>query len=216
MNVNVIKVTFEDLKTSARFSEKLRGFLGNKYKGNTLLHNHCGKQYIYRYPLVQYKVIRKTPMIIGINEAIEDVFNIGKNDDEFLIDGKENITYRKKIIKEEVEFGCYDDYINYKFLTPWIALNQKKVLEYEKSNLLEKEEILKKVLIGNLISMSKGLNYTVDKQIKCWINLSEKEVMLKGIKHIAFVGEFKTNFIIPDYLGIGKSVSRGFGTVEKQ
>ncbi len=34
---------------------------------------------------------------------------------------------------------------------------------------------------------------------------------------IGFTGTFTftTNFLIPDYLGIGKSVSRGFGTVKK-
>ena len=47
------------------------------------------------------------------------------------------------------------------------------------------------------------------------INLKEKEVIIKGIKHIGFVGEFKVNFDIPDYLGLGKSVSKGFGTIKK-
>jgi hypothetical protein len=32
---------------------------------------------------------------------------------------------------------------------------------------------------------------------------------------ICFQGEFTTNFLIPDYLGIGKQVARGFGTVVK-
>jgi hypothetical protein len=32
---------------------------------------------------------------------------------------------------------------------------------------------------------------------------------------ICFTGEFMVNFHIPDYLGIGKQVARGFGTVER-
>ena len=35
------------------------------------------------------------------------------------------------------------------------------------------------------------------------------------ITHVGFVGKFKVNFKIPDYLGLGKSVSRGFGTIKK-
>ncbi len=31
-----------------------------------------------------------------------------------------------------------------------------------------------------------------------------------------FMGTFSVNFEIPDYWGIGKSVSRGFGTVVRQ
>ncbi|NOX21076.1 MAG: CRISPR-associated endonuclease Cas6 [Nitrospirae bacterium] len=32
---------------------------------------------------------------------------------------------------------------------------------------------------------------------------------------LGFLGTFSVNFEIPDYWGIGKSVSRGFGTVVK-
>jgi hypothetical protein len=32
---------------------------------------------------------------------------------------------------------------------------------------------------------------------------------------IGFLGNFSVNFEIPDYWGIGKSVSRGFGTIKR-
>ena len=32
---------------------------------------------------------------------------------------------------------------------------------------------------------------------------------------VGFVGTFRVNFHIPEHAGIGKSVSRGFGTVER-
>jgi len=38
---------------------------------------------------------------------------------------------------------------------------------------------------------------------------------LKGTPMLGFLGTFSVNFEIPDYWGIGKSVSRGFGTVMK-
>ncbi|MCD6274298.1 MAG: hypothetical protein J7K30_16025 [Deltaproteobacteria bacterium] len=45
--------------------------------------------------------------------------------------------------------------------------------------------------------------------------LKEVKVNLKGKNMTAFTGIFKTNFCLPDYLGIGKSVSRGFGGVRR-
>jgi hypothetical protein len=45
--------------------------------------------------------------------------------------------------------------------------------------------------------------------------LQPKKVYSKGIPLIGFEGMFQTNFNLPDYFGIGKSVSRGFGTVRK-
>ncbi|MCC6545498.1 MAG: hypothetical protein IT392_13555 [Nitrospirae bacterium] len=38
---------------------------------------------------------------------------------------------------------------------------------------------------------------------------------LKGTPLLGFLGSFSVNFEIPDYWGIGKSVSRGFGTVKR-
>ena len=45
--------------------------------------------------------------------------------------------------------------------------------------------------------------------------LQEKSTQFKGQTMLAFKGEFVINADIPDGLGLGKSVSRGFGTVNK-
>ncbi len=77
--------------------------------------------------------------------------------------------------------------------------------------------MLKKALIGNILSMSKYLDCWLDKdqQIKAEVQVKESEVSLKGESLIGFKGIFKCNFVIPDYLGLGKSVSRGFGIVKQ-
>ena len=63
--------------------------------------------------------------------------------------------------------------------------------------------------------MSKCLNYTVEDRIKCEIKIRPVSSSYKKNFITAFRGFFMTNFKIPDYLGIGKAVSRGFGTVIK-
>ena len=64
--------------------------------------------------------------------------------------------------------------------------------------------------------MSKGLGCTVPGPIEGNIlNIRGVNTFLKGNPMLGFLGEFEVNFEIPDYLGIGKSVSRGFGTVKK-
>lgn len=215
MNIDICTVTINDLSLSPRYGDKIRGYLGSKYSEYDILHNHNGEKVLYRYPLVQYKVIGNKPKIVGIGEGQGIVANIGINDDELILEDVNYEIYQKEIIKGTYKFGCEDDYLNYQFVTPWIALSQKNIDEYIAANNMNKEGILKRILIGNIIAMSKGLNYTVNRKLDCWVNLKEKEVLLKGIKHIAFVGNFKVNFSIPDYLGLGKSVSRGFGTVKK-
>lgn len=215
MNIDICKLELKNIHLNTRDSEKIRGYLGNKYKELDILHNHQGDKFIYRYPKVQYKVIKNDLMIIGINEACKEVSKIGLLDDEVKIEDRNINIYEKDISIKTQGFGLNNDYITYRFISPWVALNQKNIKQYRNSNDIEKEEILKKILIGNIISMSKGINYTVEGEIKCWINLKKIDVNIKNIKHTAFVGEFKVNFRIPDYLGIGKNVSKGFGTIKR-
>ena len=76
--------------------------------------------------------------------------------------------------------------------------------------------MLEKILVGNIISMSKGLRYTVQDPIQAnIIKIKEVRTSLKGTPMLGFLGTFSVNFYIPDYWGIGKSVSRGFGTVKR-
>ncbi len=113
--------------------------------------------------------------------------------------------------------GIHDKIKKYKFLSPWLALNEKNYQKYNKSGtLLKRKELLEKILIGNILSMSKSLGYTVPAPIEVKIlNLKEKQTSLKGTPMLGFLGSFSVNFDIPDYWGIGKSVSRGFGTVRR-
>jgi len=98
-----------------------------------------------------------------------------------------------------------------------LALNEKNYAKYLKLKIWkEKKEFLAKILIGNIISMSKSLDYTVPAPIKADMqNIREVKTSLKGLPMIGFLGNFSVNFEIPDYFGLGKSVSRGFGTIEK-
>ncbi len=64
--------------------------------------------------------------------------------------------------------------------------------------------------------ISKSLGYTVPETITVnFGNLKEVQTTLKGTPMLGFLGTFSVNFEIPDYWGIGKSVSRGFGTIKR-
>jgi len=201
---------------------KFRGFVGNAFKDHDLIHNHDvqGKP-IYRYPLIQFKLIDKIPAIIAVTEKAVAVFSkIFMKLDEIIIEDTVIPVFEKDLKIEEVEFGYADEIFMYEFVSPWIGLNQDNFRRYgdaDGSDQTEKSSILKKVIIGNILSMSKYLDYRLseDQKIKTEHKLTEKRVNLKGKTMAGFSGIFKTNFLIPDYLGIGKSVSRGFGAVKK-
>jgi hypothetical protein len=119
---------------------------------------------------------------------------------------------------DDVEFGFSDETFMYEFVSPWIGLNQKNFMSYKSlKTKSEHNSLLRRILIGNMLSMAKYLDFYLEKEQKITVDLKIrlKHVNLKGKQMTAFRGIFKTNFMIPDYFGLGKSVSRGFGIVKK-
>ena len=70
-------------------------------------------------------------------------------------------------------------------------------------------------MVGNVLSMSKGLGIIVNKRLYAKTHFEEKIVDYKSVKMNAFAGEFKIHYDIPDYFGLGKGVSQGFGCVKQ-
>jgi len=219
VEIEIIKLTIEvDKQLSISDAGKIRGFLGYLFWNNPYAHQHeSDGSFVYRYPCIQYKVIEGACYLIGFKEGIEIVkkafnelksININGRWDEILIKGLEN--YKES-------FSLASNQVTYSFLTPWLALNEKNYEKYQKYGSREKrKELLEGILIGNLLSMSKSIGYTVTEPIRTEIkNFKEVGTRLKDVPMIGFLGTFSVNFEIPDYWGIGKSVSRGFGTIKK-
>ncbi len=205
----------EPLKGAA---DKLRGFFADKFGEYTIIHQHLNdNELLYKAPLIQYKIFDGKPLVLGINKGAEILQKIHEEINYFKIGQSEYQIKEKNIVLRTDYFGTSNEDIIYSFLTPWLALNEKN---YEKYQMLgtwpKKKELLEKILIGNIISMSKSLGYTVPAPIEANIHhLKEVKTSLKGTPMLGFLGTFSVNFEIPDYWGIGKSVSRGFGTVMK-
>ena len=104
--------------------------------------------------------------------------------------------------------------------TPWIGLNEKNYAKYLriKHNRRLVNDLLRRILIGNIISMCKAVRYVAESKIEAVLDLREsgKLEIKKGVEMIAFEGKFEVNFEIPDFWGIGKFSARGYGTVIKE
>lgn len=200
-------------------AKDLRGAVASLYPEERLLHQHCEDGKVdYNYPLIQYKIINGKCLLVGFKEGAELLTKIDLVA-KILSLGEQNYTiFAKELELHYILIEITDTLQQYQFLTPWLATNEdnhKKYIEFRTWK--EKKELLGKILVGNIISMSKGLGYTVPAPIQAnIINLKEVKTSLKGTPMLGFLGTFSVNFEIPDYWGIGKSVSRGFGTVVKK
>lgn len=194
----------------------LRGFFGNLYRNRPEFHQHRGNQLIYRHPLIQYKMIEKSALIVGLKEGAYLLKAIPKLN-HIELHHRNYAILEQKLYPSAVLCGLTSDPIQYRFATPWVSLNEKNHVEYlrikHRKDLVS--NLLRRILVGNILSMCKSLKYVAERKIEAVLDLEECErVEIKqGVEMIAFKGEFKVNFSIPVFWGIGKSSARGYGTV---
>jgi hypothetical protein len=96
-----------------------------------------------------------------------------------------------------------------------MGLNQKNHNRYTIAGDLEKQHMLERILIGNTLSFFKSMDHYVEEQIQVKGTFNEKSTRFKNKKMLAFEGMFTTNLKLPDYIGLGKAVSRGVGTIKR-
>lgn len=153
-------------------------------------------------------------MVIGINEGVEVLKEIYDQFDEIRLGENTYPIMSKGIRLMNQDFGLSDKFHSYEFVTPWFALSQENYKKFYLAGSREaRDELMNRTLVGNILSMSKTLGYTVKDRIKAKVDYRFGKARLKDTNTLTFTGTFITNFLIPDYLGIGKSVSRGFGAV---
>ena len=201
-------------KHTMRDLEKLRGFLSDKYKGNTEFHNHLSDGYNYSYPKLQYKLIKNMLSIMGIGEDVTEINKKLFEEIEYLnIDGNLIFDIQKEIeiFDDEIEF-MGDKMYEYRFVTPYLPLNEKNFSKY-----LKREYTLEQAITNNILEVLKGLGIWLEKENKIYVS-SDLQITsrdLKNVNMIAFIGIFYTNIKFPDYFSLGKRKSLGYGTFVK-
>lgn len=213
--LKVLRIEYDRQEMSSRDAAKLRGFFAVRHQDNPLFHNHLDNKFVYSYPQIQYKVIDKKPMLIGFGDGFKPLYNGVMEEENITVGERKMDTSNLNIKIYETEIGDTTDFVKYRFLNPWLSLNQKNYEEYMGANNEERKVLLRKVLTGNVLSLAKSLDLTIENTLVPEVNLKEITVNFKNNQMIAFVGDFRINFLLPDYLGIGRSVSRGFGAVKR-
>lgn len=207
---------YPDIQLQETDAVKLRGFFADLDQNDSNLHNHTveGKE-LYRYPLIQYKIIKGTPVVVAVEEGIDSIYPHLIKQDELKIG---DIVYSEPEVDIQllkVLIGDSSTLNSYCFLTPWLALNQDNYIHYLNGTKEEKDFLLSRILIGNILSMCKGFDVDIENNLTVYHYLHSVVTFYKGKKMKAFLGTFQVNCCLPDMCGIGKGTSRGYGTVAK-
>lgn len=214
----ITKMIFDQPLSLLLRSKDLRGAIAHVNKDNVLFHQHKEDgTFVYNYPLIQYKIIEGKGLLVGIDKGARVIANLNLLKKRMNFGKEKYIVQRQEMSFHKSAMGLFDGIRQYNFSSMWLALNEKNYEKYQRlGTQAKRKRLLEKILVGNIISMSKGLGYTVPAPIEAKIEkIKEVKTSLKGNPMLGFLGSFSVNFEIPDYWGIGKSVSRGFGTVKK-
>ncbi len=210
-------IRFPEISLATRDAHKLRGYFGDYFKEHSpLLHNHYEDgSSRYRYPLVQYKVIDQVPTLLGVNEGAELLTSLFLKISQLDIGGEIYPIHSKNIAQQQTQVGVVDELNNYRFSNYWMALNTDNFKQYVKINEEEKRQLLNQVLRNNLLSFFKGVGVWVEEKIMARGNFRERTSKFKDQKMMVFEGDFVSNVALPELVGLGKSVARGFGAIKK-
>lgn len=191
---------------------KLRGYLGYLFIEDTEFHHHDDNP--YRYPLIQYKRVNNELIVLGINQYSKVLLE--------KLSSLENIILPNfKVRVTSIEFSTIintitDKPTQYEFMSPWIALNSKNYNLLKTIDHRLRYRFLENIMVGNFLSALKGMGITINHKVYASI---KKLRPIYTVAHqnpfYAFHTQFTTNLNLPDLIGIGNSVSKGFGVIKK-
>ncbi|HEA30563.1 MAG TPA: DNA repair protein [Leeuwenhoekiella sp.] len=218
--LQICRIKFPEIKLQTRDAHKLRGYFGNLFKEHSpVLHNHYEDGgFRYKYPEIQYKVLDNIPTLVGIGEGASLLPKLFLKIKEIDINGQCYPVNSKNIEHSTEETGYSNNLHEYQFKTLWMALNQKNYPKYHKlSNEKEKEDMLNAILVGHILSFFRntGIELDASERLMIKVKVHEKSTNFKENKMVAFSGKFIVNALLPNEIGLGKSVSRGFGTIHR-
>ena len=168
----------------------------------------------FLYPRVQVKILNEQIYIIGIHEGVDPVLSVAEKFEMFDFG---NITFEVQdcdIENVDQQFIPSSRLVRYRFITPWVALNHMTGGKYRFLTNQEKPSYLNRLLGQNIIFLANEVGINLEDNIYTKVKVSSLFPRpVDENKWGAFMGEFKTNFVLPNYIGVGNGITRGFGTI---
>lgn len=186
---------------------------------NVYFHNHLDDdRFRYSYPLIQYKQLGGKAAIVCIEEGVDIIGQFLTEVNGMLTIGNRQVTCNTRGIQPaKILVQTWVETFSY-HVSRWLPLNSKNYQLYQNiEGIVERVTFLENVLKGNLLSMLKGLDIHLEKELILKITRLSDPYLLynKGVKMMAFNADFKCNLSIPNNLGIGKNASIGCGIVHQ-
>ena len=186
---------------------------------NVYFHNHLDDdKFRYSYPLIQYKRLEGKAAIVCVEDGVDIIGQFLTEADGRLTIGERHITCNTgKIQPARILVQTWEEMFSY-HISRWLPLNSKNYHLYKEiEGVVEKASFLENILKANLLSMLKGLDIHLEKELLLKItDISDSYLIYnKCVKMMAFNADFKCNLSIPNNIGIGKNASIVCGIIHQ-
>lgn len=95
-------------------------------------------------------------------------------------------------------------------------LNQADYQRYQQCQTdLRKQQLLSEILHFHIQNFARGIDWQIEGELKVIINhiIREKPIPYQGFTAQCFDLKFQANAFLPEYIGLGKGLRKGFGTL---
>ncbi len=197
-----------------------RAALSNLYPEKSVWQHHHldNKKLLYHYPLIQHKVYQNKLYIIALEGGADIVLNLiaSPNQTVQVYDHSFQLNVESVSLFHHV-CQAWDKVFVYKIYN-WMALNSENYQKFQNTELLrEKVAMLEKLMTAHIMAFIQHLQCNIYDRVFVGIHRihAQKWIKYKKIDFLTFDVTFETNISLPDYIGLGKASSVGFGMVKR-
>ena len=214
-NVNSVVVKIKTDRPVQKTPYQVKGVLMKNFPNEEIvpmLNGSYRKKYLY--PRIQVKILDEEILLVGLSQGVDPILKIQEKIKELNFG---DITFEvldKSVVEESEAFMFTSSLQKYEFVSNWVALNANTSKQFDAKNEKEKLQFLNNLIAKNIVFISQDIGFELPENIYSQIIVSSLEAKkMDQNQWRAFDGKFSANLVMPDYLGIGNGITRGFGTI---
>jgi len=217
--IKTLFVQFDDALAAWQIPAFRGAIIEKVGRENSLFHQHdADAGLIYQYPMIQYKRIQQKPSLMCLGDGVDEIHKFfGLRNWDVTIGEVKHVLKIHRLDLNNITINIWEKQFHYS-IQNWLALNAENYKRYQLlESLTERLQLLERLLTGNILSFAKGIEWRIEKPIKMQRQelKGEKVIRYKGVPLMAFDVIFSCNVFLPNYLGLGKSASHGFGIIRQ-
>jgi hypothetical protein len=169
----------------------------------------------YSYPLIQCKRLNGKASILCLEEGTERIGEVFSNiKTTFHFNGQESSLELDTVKVYKIMVQTWKSFFAYSICKwrPFNKMNYKKFRLMD--NMQEKIVLLEELLTDSILSFAKGTGIRLEQEPICLITgMDTNEERNQDNDFVLFDLMFRTNVLLPNYIGLGKGAELGFGTI---